>query len=65
MNPENMSAEALHLFNHLDPEVQRQAVELAETVGEEEAVYLTVLRGMPANQRRRFLFGLSKRKWGL
>ncbi|HXH64574.1 MAG TPA: hypothetical protein VNH42_03575 [Mariprofundaceae bacterium] len=65
MNPENLSAEALSLFNHLPPEGQREAVRLAETLGDEEAVYLATLRAMPEKRRRQFLFALSRRKWGL
>jgi hypothetical protein len=65
VNPENLSAEALSLFNHLPPEGQREAIRLAETLGDEEAVYLATLRTMPEKDRRRFLFSLSKKKWGL
>ncbi|HXH71932.1 MAG TPA: hypothetical protein VNI58_03870 [Mariprofundaceae bacterium] len=65
MNPENLSAEALRLFNRLPPEGQRQAMRLAESLSEEEAVYLAALRTMPEKQRRQFLFTLSKKKWGL
>jgi len=65
MNPENLSAEALRLFNSLSSEVQRQATALAETHSEEEAVYLAALRNMPEKERRRLLFALSRRKWGL
>jgi hypothetical protein len=65
MNPENLSADALSLFNHLPPEGQRAAIRLAETLDDEEAVYLATLRTMPEKQRRQFLFALSKKKWGL
>lgn len=65
MNPENLSAEALSLFNKLPPEGQRTAIRMAETLGDELAVYLVTLRTMPEQARRRFLFALSKRKWGL
>lgn len=65
MNPENLSVEALRLFNRLSPEGQREAVLLAESHTEDEAVYLAALRSMPENERRRFLFSLSKKKWGL
>jgi hypothetical protein len=65
MNPENLSAEALSLFNHLTSEGQREAIRLAHTLGDEEAVYLATLRTMPEKDRRRFLFALSKKKWGL
>jgi hypothetical protein len=65
VNPENLSAEALRLFNHLPPEGQREALGLTDTLGEEGAVYLAALRTMPAKQRRQLLFSLSKRRWGL
>lgn len=65
MNPENMSIEALQLFNTFSDEVRQQAVLLSETLSENEAVYLAALRNMPAKERRRFLFSLSKQKWGL
>jgi len=65
MNPENLSAEALSLFNHLPPEGQREAMRLAEALGDEEAVYLATMRSMPEKRRRQLLFALSKRKWDL
>jgi len=65
MNPENLSAEALAIFNHLSATGQREAAKLAETHSEEEAVYLAALREMPESERRRFLFSLSRRRWGL
>jgi len=65
MNPENLSVEALNLFNNLQREAQKEAVQLAETHSEEEAVYLAALRSMPEKKRREFLFSLSKTKWGL
>lgn len=65
MNPENLSLEALSLFNSLNAEGQREAAALAETLPEEEAVYLAALRQMPEKERRRFLFGLSRKKWKL
>jgi hypothetical protein len=65
MNPENLSAEALSLFNQLPFEGQREAILLAQTLGDEEAVYMATLRTMPEKDRRRFLFALSKKKWGL
>lgn len=65
MNPENLSVEALSLFNSLTPEGQRAAILLAEEHGDEEAVYLATMRAMPEKERRRFLFALSKKKWGL
>jgi len=65
MNPENLSAEALRLFNTLSADVQRQAVSLSETVSEDEAVYLATMRSMSEKERRQFLFKLSSQKWGL
>jgi hypothetical protein len=65
MNPENLSTEALHLFNTLSPVAQREAVELSASLSEEEAVYVAALRHMTAQERRRFLFALSKKRWGL
>ena len=65
MNPENLSAEALSLFNRLPPEGQRAAIRLAEHMGDEQAVYLATLRTLPEAARRRFLFALSRKKWGL
>ena len=65
VNPENLSAEALCLLNGLSAEGQREAVRLAETMSEEEAVYIAAFRSMPEQDRRRFLFNLSKKKWGL
>ena len=65
MDPENLSAEALRLFNSLSAAGRREAVKLAETLGEEEAVYVAALRSMPKEKRRQFLFTLSKKKWGL
>jgi len=65
MNPENLSAEALRFFNRLSADIQRQAVTLAESLPEEEAVYMAALRSMPQEQRRQLLFELSSQKWGL
>jgi len=65
MNPENLSMKALGLFNSLPPDVQRQALMLATSHPDEEAVYLAALRSMPEKQRRRFLFSLSSSKWGI
>jgi len=65
MNPENLSIETLSLFNHLNVEGQREAIALAESLPEDEAVYLAVLRQMPESERRRFLFSLSQKRWGL
>ncbi|WP_018294142.1 hypothetical protein [Mariprofundus ferrooxydans] len=60
-----MSAQALRLFNTLSSDVQREALTLAESLPEDEAVYVAALRSMPTNKRRQFLFSLSKKKWGL
>lgn len=65
MNPDNMNAEALTLFNTLSADVQRQACYLTESHSENEAVYLAALRSMPQDRRREFLFTLSKQRWGL
>ena len=65
MNPENLSAEALRLFNSLNPETQREVITLAENLSEEEAVYVAVLRHMKPDEKRRLLFALSRHKWGL
>ncbi|WP_162847944.1 hypothetical protein [Mariprofundus erugo] len=53
------------LFNSLNADGQRQACMLAESHTEEEAVYLAALRSMPPDKRRKFLFSLSKKRWGL
>lgn len=65
MNPETLSLEALSLFNSLNAEGRREATLLAETLPEEEAVYIAALRQMPADKRRRFLFELSRQRWRL
>jgi len=65
MNPENLSAAALRLFNTLPADVQRQAVVLAESLPEDEAVYLAAMRSMPEKERRRMLFAISGHKWGI
>jgi len=65
MNPENLIIETLALFNALSSESQREAMDLAEAMTEDEAVYLAALRNIPKEKRRRFLFSLSKKKWGL
>lgn len=65
MNPENLSIEALSLFNALSRDAQEEVLTLAESLPEEEAVYLAALRSMPKAKRRQFLFSLSKKKWGL
>ena len=65
MNPENLSVEALSLFNALSPDAQREAMKLSEDLPEEESVYIAALRSMPKAKRRQFLFKLSKKKWNL
>jgi len=65
VNPENLSIEALSLFNALSHNAREEALRLAESLPEEEAVYLAALRSMPKAKRRQFLFALSKKKWGL
>ena len=65
MNPENLSADALSLFNALSPDGQREACDLVEELPEEQAVYIAALRTMPEVKRRQFLFSLSKKRWGL
>jgi len=60
-----MSAQALRLFNTLSADVQREALTLAGSLPEDEAVYVAALRSMPADKRRQFLFSLSKKRWGL
>lgn len=65
MNPENLSAEALRIFNNLPPELQQEVIQLCELHSENEAVYLTALRNMDEREKRKFLFGLSRIKHGL
>jgi len=65
MNPEELSIDALSLFNALSTDAQREALKLAESLSEEEAVYVAALRSMPKDKRRKFLFKLSKKRWGL
>ena len=65
MNPENLSADALSLFNSLSSYGQQEACELVEEMPEEQAVYIAALRSMPKDQRRQFIFSLSKKRWGL
>lgn len=65
MNPENLTHETLTLFNSLDAVGQREATELTESFSENEAVYLAALRQMPTSERRRLIFALSRKKWGL
>jgi len=65
LNPENLSADALTLFNTLSPSGQREACELVDELPEEQAVYIAALRAMPQERRRQFIFSLSKKRWGL
>ena len=65
LNPANLSAEALTLFNTLSPYGQQEACELVEEMPEEQAVYVAALRAMPKDKRRAFIFSLSKKRWGL
>jgi len=65
MNPENLSIETLSLFNQLPADARREACNLAESMPEEEAVYITLLRNLPNDKKRQLLFSLSKKKWGL
>jgi len=65
LNPENLSTDALSLFNALSPDGQRHACGLTEEMPEEQAVYIAALRAMPKEKRRAFIFSLSKKRWGL
>jgi len=65
MNPENLTYETLMLFNSLDAEGQREATKLMESFSENEAVCLVALRQMPTSERRRLIFALSRKRWGL
>jgi len=65
MNPENLSAEALRIFNNLPTELQSEAMQLCLSHSETEAVYLTALRNMDEREKRKFLFRLSRTRWGL
>jgi len=65
MNPENLTAEALSLFNNMSPDAQREASSLAVSLSEDEAVYLAAFRAVEKDKRRQFLFCLSKNRWGL
>ena len=65
MNPENLSEQALQIFNNLPADLQQQAVYLSQSHDEDEAVYLTALRNMDERERRKFLFRLSRNRWGL
>ena len=65
MNPENLGIDTLSLFNKLSTDGQREACYLAESMPEEEAVYIAILRSIPNDKKRQLLFSLSKKKWGL
>jgi len=65
VNPENLSTEALHIFNNLPSELQQEVLQLCELHSENEAVYLTALRNMDEREKRKFLFRLSRIKHGL
>ena len=65
MNPENLSVEALGLFNRLSDEGRSMAMALLESLTEDEAVYVATLRTSSEKERRRLIFMLSRRKWGL
>lgn len=65
MNPENLSSDALQIFNNLPPELQRDAMMLCESHSEDEAVYLTALRNMNDREKRKLLFRLSRKRWNL
>ncbi len=65
MNPENLSADALTLFNSLPSHGQQQACELVDEMPEEQAVYIAALRSIPKEKRRQFIFSLSKKRWEL
>jgi len=65
MNPENLTSDALTLFNRLGAEARREAVLLTESLSENEAVYLAAMRHMGESERREMLFVLSRERWGL
>lgn len=65
MNPENLTSEALALFNSLGLEARHEAVRLAGALPETEAVYLAAMRRMDDKERRELLFSLSRKKWEL
>jgi len=65
VNPENLSAEALRIFNNLPSELQREVILLCESHPEDEAVYLTAMRNMNERERRKLLFRLSRKRWNL
>ncbi|ATX79784.1 hypothetical protein Ga0123461_1368 [Mariprofundus aestuarium] len=65
MNPENLSIDALQIFNNLPSELQQQAIQLCGSHSEDEAVYLVALRNMNERERRKLLFRLSRKRWGL
>lgn len=65
MNPENLTSDALSLFNKLGAEARREAVLLTESLTENEAVYLAAMRRMSSKERREMIFALSRERWGL
>ena len=65
LNPENLSSDALSIFNNLPNELQREVIQLCESHSEDEAVYLTAMRNMNEREKRKFLFRLSRNRWGL
>jgi len=65
MNPENLTSDALALFNRLGPEARREAVLLTGSHSENEAVYLAAMRRMSEKRKRELLFNLSRMKWNL
>lgn len=65
MNPENLSADALQIFNKLPADLQYQVAALCASYSEDEAVYLTALRNMEERERRKLIFQLSRNKHGL
>ena len=65
MNPENLNADALSLFNSLGTEARSEAVMLTEEFSENEAVYLAAMRSMDVKSKRELLFALSRNRWGL
>ena len=65
LNPENLSSDALSIFNRLPSALQSEVIALCESHSEDEAVYLTALRNMDEREKRKLLFRLSRKKYGL
>lgn len=65
MNPENLSAKTLQMFNRMSDEARRETVLLTATHSEDEAVCLAAMRHMTERERRKLLFRLSRERWGL